>query len=109
MTIDDASLAAELDDLAAQHTFSSVITIDVGNRHVLSQAHRFTHRALSVPTTLTTRFAIASGSKAFTALAVMRPVEDGVLTSSDHVRATLCRSACCAGCAHRWLTGSSCT
>ncbi len=58
----------------------------MGDERVLGQAHGLAHRALSVPTTLTTRFAVASGSKAFTALAVMRLVEDGVLAVQDRVR-----------------------
>ena len=49
------------------------------DRIELARAYGFAHRALEVPNTAATRFAIASGSKGFTALAVVRLVEDGVL------------------------------
>ena len=42
-----------------------------------------------MPNTTVTRFAIASGSKAFTALAVMRLVEDGAIALGDRVRPIL--------------------
>ena len=89
MTIDVDALAGPLADAVAEDAFSGVITIDVGDERVLGQAHGFAHRALAVPTTSSTRFAIASGSKAFTALAVMRLVEDGALRLSDPVRPVL--------------------
>lgn len=83
------ALAAPLADAVAENAFSGVVTIDVGDERVLGQAHGFAHRALSVPTTIGTRFAIASGSKGFTALAVMRLVEDGALALGDRVRPVL--------------------
>lgn len=89
MTIDVDTLAAPLAEAIAKNSFSGVITVDVGDERVLGQAHGFAHRALSVRTTLTTRFAIASGSKGFTALAVMRLVEDGLLALDSPVRPVL--------------------
>lgn len=79
----------QLDTAVEEHHFSGVVTIDVGDDRVLELCHGFAHRALRVPNTPTTRFAIASGSKTFTALAIMRLVEAGRLTLSDPVRGHL--------------------
>jgi CubicO group peptidase (beta-lactamase class C family) len=75
-----------LDDTAARARFSGVVTVDVADRRVLERAYGFAHRAHRVPNTVETRFAIASGGKTFTALAVLRLVETGVLHLSDPVR-----------------------
>ena len=79
MVVDEQAL----DDAQA---FTGVVTVDVGDRRVLERCEGFVHRALGVPMTADARFGIASGSKAFTALAVMCLVEQGVLGLSDRVR-----------------------
>ena len=71
--------------MAAQ-AFTGVATVDVADRRVLERCEGFIHRALQVPMTPGARIAIASGSKAFTALAVMRLVEDGDLRLDLRVR-----------------------
>jgi len=78
-----------LDDAVASRTFTGVVTVDVADLRVLERAEGFIHRALRVPMTPTARIAVASGSKVFTALAVMRLVEDGVLGLEQPVRALL--------------------
>lgn len=75
-----------LDAVAAAARFTGVVTIDTGAQRVLARSYGFAHRALGVPNSPATRFAIASGSKAFTALAVMRLVEDGAIALGDRVR-----------------------
>lgn len=76
----------ELDAVALKRSFSGVVTIDVGDRRVLERSYRLAHRALKVPNTPATRFATASGSKSFTALAIMRQVVSGTLRLQDPVR-----------------------
>lgn len=75
-----------LDLAAATHNFSGVVTVDVGDRRALERCYGSAHRALGVPNTSTTRFAMASGSKTFTACAVMRLVERGPLALDEPAR-----------------------
>ena len=78
-----------LDAAASEKSFTGVVTVDRGDERLFERAYGLAHRALGVPNTVTTRFATASGSKAFTALAVMRLVEDGALALDDRVRPIL--------------------
>lgn len=78
-----------VDAAASEAKFTGLVTVDTGDTRVFDQAFGFAHRALAVPNTAGTRFAIASGSKAFTALAVMRLVEDGVIALGDRARPLL--------------------
>ena len=78
-----------VDAAAAEESFTGVVTVDMGDERRWERADGFAHRALQVPNTTTTRFAIASGSKTFTALAVLRLIEDGVLSLDTRVRSIL--------------------
>lgn len=78
-----------LDDAVAKHAFSGVIAIDVGDERVLERCEGFMHRAFGVPMVPHARMAVASGSKTFTALAVMRLVEEGRLRLGQPVREIL--------------------
>ena len=78
-----------LDDAVAAEAFTGVATVDVADRRILERCEGFIHRALRVPMTPRTRIGIASGSKAFTALAVMRLVQDGELRLDQPVRGLL--------------------
>ena len=53
------------------------------------RAYGFAHRAFEVPNRVDTRFALASGSKTFTALAVLRLVEQGLIALDTPVRPIL--------------------
>jgi CubicO group peptidase (beta-lactamase class C family) len=82
-------LALETDAIeaaAAENAFSGVVTADVADDRIFERASGFALRAFEVPNTVDTRFAIASGSKAFTALAVMRLVEEGMLRIDQPAR-----------------------
>ena len=81
--------AETLDEAVAKHAFTGVLTVDVGSRRILERSEGFSHRALAVANTPATRFAIGSGSKGFTALGVMRLVEEGVLRLDKPVRTLL--------------------
>jgi CubicO group peptidase (beta-lactamase class C family) len=85
MTIDGETV----DTVAADRQMSGVVTIDVGDERVLERCYGYAHRALEIPTTADTRFALASGSKIMTALGVLRLVESGALRLSDPVRPIL--------------------
>ncbi|KRE56956.1 serine hydrolase [Phycicoccus sp. Soil748] len=78
-----------LDEAVDAEGFTGVVTVDVGDQRVLERCEGFVHRALQAPMTPGARLAIASGSKGFTALAVMRLVEEGVLRLDDPVRGLL--------------------
>jgi CubicO group peptidase (beta-lactamase class C family) len=55
----------------------------------LAGAYGMAHRALEIPNTGETQFAIASGAKGFTALAVVSLIEDGSLALSTTARSVL--------------------
>ena len=78
-----------LDALAAESGFSGVVRIDDGDGPTTECAYGYANRAFEIPNTTETRFAIASGSKTFTALAVLSLVDDGALELSTRVRALL--------------------
>lgn len=78
-----------LDAAVAKHAFTGVATIDEGERRTMERCEGFVHRALAAPMTADARIAIASGSKGFTALAVMRLVEEGRLRLDQRVRELL--------------------
>ncbi|WP_237739259.1 serine hydrolase domain-containing protein [Microbacterium yannicii] len=80
---------AILDAAAAKNSFSGVVTIDEADERTFSSTYGFAHRGYGVENSADTQFAIASGSKAFTALTVMRLVEDGVLRLDQRARGIL--------------------
>jgi CubicO group peptidase (beta-lactamase class C family) len=85
MQIDEAAV----DAAAARSGFTGVVSVHAGDQRVFERCYGFAHRALAVPNTADTRFALASGSKTFTALAVLRLVEQGRLRLTDPVRPIL--------------------
>jgi len=62
---------ARIDAVAREKVFSGVIRIDRAGEVAFSQAYGLANRALAVPNTDDTVFALASGTKAFTALTVL--------------------------------------
>lgn len=83
--IDARALQAAIEE----EPFSGVVSVDAGEVSVWRSAHGLADRANGTLVSETTRFAIASGSKAFTALAIMRLVEDGRLALDTAVRGVL--------------------
>lgn len=73
------SLAAQLDRCLDESDFSGAVQVASGGRVLYARARGFADRAHGVPNTLDTQFALASGTKALTALAVMSLVADGAL------------------------------
>src|SRR3954470_8977721 len=72
-----ADLEESIDQLAAATGFSGVVRVDRGGRVELAKAYGAAHRGWGVPNAGDTRFGIASGTKALTALSVMSLVDDG--------------------------------
>jgi CubicO group peptidase (beta-lactamase class C family) len=85
MRVDEQAIA----DAAAKGNFSGVVSVDAGDATLHQRAYGFAHRALGVPNAPGARFALASGSKTFTALATLRLVELGRLGLADPVRPIL--------------------
>ena len=81
-------LGTSLDAFAAESGFSGVVRIDRGSSTV-ERAYGQAHRGLAVANTTNTRFAIASGGKGFTALAVASLIEDGTLALDTRARSIL--------------------
>lgn len=79
----------DIDKIAEQTGFSGVVWTDRGGQVEFAKAYGLANRAYRVPNSLETRFGIASGSKGFTALAVLSLVEDGVLALSTTARSLL--------------------
>lgn len=82
-------LAAAVDAIVADVGFSGVVRIDLGGAVALERAYGLAHRGLGVPNRIGTRFALASGTKGFTALTVMSLVERGELTLDTTARSLL--------------------
>jgi CubicO group peptidase (beta-lactamase class C family) len=87
---DDRHRLGELvDGIAADVGLSGVIRIDLEGSLAVQRAYGLAHRGLGVPNTVDTQFAIASGSKGLTALAVMSLVERGELGLDTAARSVL--------------------
>jgi CubicO group peptidase (beta-lactamase class C family) len=82
-------LAESLFRLAEETTFSGVVRIDQGGETLLAEAYGWARRDLGIPNTVDTMFAIASGSKSFTALAILSLVEEGRLALDTTARSLL--------------------
>jgi len=80
-----------LDRLVAAERFSGVVRIDRRGEVELAAAYGMAHRGWGIPNTIDTRFALASGSKSFTALVVVSLIEDGVLGLDTTARSVLGR------------------
>lgn len=79
----------ELTAVLEESDFSGVVRVDVAGETVYAEARGLADRTAGVPNTLETRLAIASGTKTFTALAVVSLALDGVLPLDTPVRELL--------------------
>src|SRR6266576_6111376 len=84
-------LEQELDSIAEATGFSGVVRVDRADRVELAKAYGLSHRGLEIPNTIDTQFAIASGAKGMTAVAVASLIEDGSLELSTTARSMLGR------------------
>jgi CubicO group peptidase (beta-lactamase class C family) len=83
------SLPEAVDAVAGEDGFSGVVSVDRGGEVEFARAYGLAHRAHQIPNTEDTRFAIASGTKGLTALAVVSLIEQGVLDLSSTARSVL--------------------
>jgi CubicO group peptidase (beta-lactamase class C family) len=81
-------LEQDVDRVAAGSSFSGVVRVDRGGE-VFAKAYGLANRANGIPNELDTRFAIASGVKGMTALAVVSLVEEGTLQLETTARSVL--------------------
>jgi CubicO group peptidase (beta-lactamase class C family) len=84
-------LGQEVDSLAHANGFSGVVRVDRGGEVEFANAYGFAHRGYEIPNTVDTQFAIASGTKGLTAVAVASLIEGGSLDLSTTARSVLGR------------------
>src|SRR6188508_3443635 len=84
-----SGLERELDGIARETAFSGVVRVDRGVEVEIERAYGEAHRGFGIPNTVDTRFALASGTKALTALAVASLVEEGLLGLDTTARSLL--------------------
>jgi CubicO group peptidase (beta-lactamase class C family) len=82
-------LKDEVNALATAGDFSGVVRVDRGGEVDFAEAYGLSHRAYEIPNTLDTQFALASGAKGFTALAVVSLIEEGTLGLATTARSVL--------------------
>jgi CubicO group peptidase (beta-lactamase class C family) len=82
-------LFREIDRIASETAFSGAVRVDRSGEIQLVAAYGDAHRGWAIPNTPETRFAIASGGKGLTALAVASLIEDGTLDWSTTARSVL--------------------
>jgi CubicO group peptidase (beta-lactamase class C family) len=74
---------------ASESGFAGVVSVHRGGEIEFVQAHGLADRANKIPNTAGTRFAIASGSKALTALTVVSLIKDDALRLATTARSVL--------------------
>ena len=79
----------DLDAIAAEARFSGVVQVDRGNEVVVTRAYGFADRGHGIPNEVETQFAVASGLKGLTALAVVSLIADGTLELGTTARSLL--------------------
>jgi CubicO group peptidase (beta-lactamase class C family) len=82
-------LEASLDLTAERTRFSGVVRVDRSGSVVLAKAYGLADRGHGIANTVDSQFAIASGAKGLTALAVVRVIEDGALDLTTTARSVL--------------------
>lgn len=79
----------ELDRIATATAFSGVVRVDRGDRVEVAKAYGLAHRGYEIRNEVGTQFAIASGTKGLTSLAVVSLIAEGVLELSTTARSLL--------------------
>lgn len=82
-------LAEAVQAAAGDARFSGVVRVDQDGEPAYQAAFGLAQRGHEVPNTVDTRFAVASGGKGFTALAVVRLIEQGRLAPDTAARSVL--------------------
>jgi CubicO group peptidase (beta-lactamase class C family) len=82
-------LEQAVDSIADATAFSGVVRVDRGDEVELAKAYGLADRGHEILNALDTQFAIASGNKGFTAVAVASMIEEGSLELSTTARSVL--------------------
>ncbi|MEN8041125.1 MAG: serine hydrolase domain-containing protein [Actinomycetota bacterium] len=82
-------LAVSIRNVASETRFSGVVRCDDGDGTQVLEAFGLAHRGFGLPNTVDTQFAIASGGKGFTALAIVSLIADGALSLGTTARTVL--------------------
>src|SRR5205814_7130217 len=82
-------LGAAIDAIADEERFSGVVRVDAGDHVRVAKAYGFAHRGYEIPNSADTQFAVASGTKGLTALAVVSLIEAGSLALTTTARSVL--------------------
>ena len=82
-------LEREIDEIAAETGFSGVVRVDRGDAVVISEAYGLAHRGHAIPNDVDTRFALASGTKGLTALAIVSLIEEAAFDLATTARSLL--------------------
>ncbi len=85
----NVDLESLVDEAAREVGASGVVRVDVDHRVVCQRAYGMAHRGLAVANNVDTQFAIASGTKGLTALAVVSLIEEGQLDFDTTARSVL--------------------
>ncbi len=85
------TLGALVDEIALDTDFSGVVRVDRGDDLVFAKAYGLADRRWGIENTVDTRFGVASGNKALTALVVIGLVESGELELDTTARSVLGR------------------
>jgi CubicO group peptidase (beta-lactamase class C family) len=87
--VSDPLADSELDALVVDESFSGVVRIDRDGAVAVERAYGLANRGEQIANEVSTRFAVASGTKGLTALTVMTLVEDGLLALDTTARSLL--------------------
>src|SRR5207244_12122523 len=83
------ALEDALDALADRTRFSGVVRVDRSGSIELAKAYGLADRGHAISNTIDTQFAIASGTKGLSALAVVSLIEEGSLDLTTTTRSVL--------------------
>jgi len=81
--------SAVIGPVAVHNRFAGVVSVHRGGETEFAQAYGLADRARQIPNTAGTRFAIASGTKGLTALAVVSLINDNIVAMSTTARSVL--------------------
>ncbi len=81
-----SALEKAINEQHAQSPFSGVLSVREQGESILAQSHGYANRPERIPNTMDTRFAMASGSKTFTSVAVCQLVERGVVSFDTRLK-----------------------
>jgi CubicO group peptidase (beta-lactamase class C family) len=82
-------LVETVDRIALETRFSGAVRVDRGDQVLFAKAYGYAHRGHRIPNKIDTQFAIASGGKGLTAVAVVSLIEEGKLDWATTARSVL--------------------